>query len=490
MENVRAFFEKEKACKSTIVENVRAFFEKEKACKSTINRMAVVKRTAEATGLSERTIRDIHKEHVARDGQLLTPVKRYTTSRIRTNPDTFDREAIRRLVHAFYIRREYPTIAAVLEKAKEECGFPGGRFCLWRVLKEMGFTYKKRDNKKYIYEQTNILEQRHTYLQTIRKLRQEHKNLVYTDETWVNAHHNNEYIWVDSDGSGGWKVPSGKGRRLIILHAGGVDGWVEGADLVFRSKTNSTDYHDEMNSKHYMEWMTQQLLPRLEEPTVIILDNASYHNKQKDKPPTSTDKKDDIKTWLDQHHISYSDTDIKKTLLEKVKQHRPTPIYLTDKAAHEHGHTVLRLPVAHCELNPIELAWASVKAYIARHNTRYTLQEVQRLTPEGFKHNTADMWRNFYRHVVKVEEDYMVKDGIVEETVEEMTLTITPDSDDDSEDEDLIDEDDRQIIDRALERLTETDPQNTSTCTNPRRDLTETIKRLDPNLVHAVLPLP
>ena len=61
----------------------------------------------------------------------------------------------------------------------------------------------------------------------------------------------------------------------------------------------------------------------------------------------------------------------------------------------------------------------------------------------------------------------MVKDGIVEETVEEMTLTITPDSDDDSEDEDLIDEDDRQIIDRALEQLTETDPQNTSTCTNP-----------------------
>ena len=41
----------------------------------------------------------------------------------------------------------------------------------------------------------------------------------------------------------------------------------------------------------------------------------------------------------------------------------------------------------------------------------------------------------------------MVKDGIVEE----MTLTITPDSDDDSEDEDLIDEDDRQIIDRALD---------------------------------------
>ena len=89
-----------------IVENVRPFFDKEKAFKSTSNRMAVMKRTAEATGLSEKTIRDIHKEHVARDGQHRTPVKRYTTSRIRINPDIFDREAIRRLVHAFYVRRE------------------------------------------------------------------------------------------------------------------------------------------------------------------------------------------------------------------------------------------------------------------------------------------------------------------------------------------------------------------------------------------------
>ena len=111
------------------MENVQAYFE-EKACKSTINRMAVAKNTAEATGLSEITVCDIHKEHVAHDGQFLTPVKRYTASRIRINPDTFDRKAIRRLVHAFYIRRKYPTIAAMLEKAREECCFPGSRFFL------------------------------------------------------------------------------------------------------------------------------------------------------------------------------------------------------------------------------------------------------------------------------------------------------------------------------------------------------------------------
>lgn len=474
-----------------IVENVRQFFEKEKAYKSTINRMAVLKRTADATRVSERTVSKIHKDYIAHDSQLLTPVKRYTVSRIKVNPDAFDKEIIRRTVHSFYARKEYPTISAVLEKVKEQCSFPGGRFCMWRVLKGMGFTYKKRDNKQYLYEQQNILEQRHMYLQTILKLRKENTNLIYTDETWVNAHHNNEYIWVDTDGTGGWKVPSGKGQRLIILHAGGVEGWVDGADLVFRSKTNSTDYHDEMNSEHFMEWMTEQLLPILEEPTVIILDNASYHNKQKDKTPTTQDRKTNIQAWLDRHNISYSDKDIKKTLLAKVKQHRPEPLYLTDEAAHEHGHTVLRLPVAHCELNPIELAWASVKGYVAKHNTRYSLEEVQRLTPEGFKHTTTDMWRKFCSHVMKVENEYIEKDGIMEDTLEEMTFTINEDSDDEDSDSDMIDDNDRQLIDRALrqqQRSTSTDT-STTICTNPRKDLMHMFQDYDPQFLEAVLPL-
>ena len=49
------------------------------------------------------------------------------------------------------------------------------------------------------------------------------------------------------------------------------------------------------------------------------------------------------------------------------------------------GHEVVRLPVAHCELNPIELAWAQVKAYVRDHNRQFTLTEVERLVHEGFQ---------------------------------------------------------------------------------------------------------
>ena len=97
-------------------------------------------------------------------------MKRYAASRIKVNPNSFDREVIQRVVHEFYTRKKYPTLSGVLEEVKEQCGFPGGRFCMWRVLQELGYSYKKKDNKQFIYEQHNILKQRHTYLQTIWKL--------------------------------------------------------------------------------------------------------------------------------------------------------------------------------------------------------------------------------------------------------------------------------------------------------------------------------
>ena len=68
----------------SVLENVGKFFEKEKVCRATINRMAVVKRTAEATGLSKKTIWTIHKEFIACDGQLFTPVRLHQTVTMKT----------------------------------------------------------------------------------------------------------------------------------------------------------------------------------------------------------------------------------------------------------------------------------------------------------------------------------------------------------------------------------------------------------------------
>ena len=88
-----------------------------------------------------------------------------------------------------------------------------------------------------------------------------------------------------------------------MVHAGSAEGWIDSGALVFRSKTNSVVLQRQDEYQHYMEWFTEQLLPNIPQQSVIILDNATYHNKQKDKPPTIANRKDDIRKWLDQHNI-------------------------------------------------------------------------------------------------------------------------------------------------------------------------------------------
>ena len=45
------------------------------------------------------------------------------------------------------------------------------------------------------------------------------------------------------------KYLSGKGKRLIVLHAGTrSEGMIDGCDLVFLTKSKDGDHHQEMNS--------------------------------------------------------------------------------------------------------------------------------------------------------------------------------------------------------------------------------------------------
>ena len=39
---------------------------------------------------------------------------------------------------------------------------------------------------------------------------------------------------------------------MIVVHVGGVERGVKKTSLVFKLKTNSADYHDEMNHQYYI----------------------------------------------------------------------------------------------------------------------------------------------------------------------------------------------------------------------------------------------
>jgi len=83
------------------------------------------------------------------------------------------------------------------------------------------------------------------------------------------------------------------------------------------------------------------------------------------------------------------------------------------------GHNVLRLPSDHCELNPIELAWAMVKGYVKQHNTTYKIDDVKVLLNMAFERVTRENRQNFG----KTEEDKMTE---VDKNMEEIIDNLEP----------------------------------------------------------------
>jgi hypothetical protein len=134
------------------------------------------------------------------------------------------------------------------------------------------------------------------------------------DETRANQNHCTDYMWLPNDGSDAPKIPSGKDKRLIVLHAGTrSEGLIDGCDLVFLAKSKDGDYHQEMNSVVFLEWLENQLMPAPKDPSLVVLDNASYHNVRTEDTvcPNFSQNKTVLQNYLTQHNIPFPATDTK-----------------------------------------------------------------------------------------------------------------------------------------------------------------------------------
>jgi len=253
-----------------------------------------------------------------------------------------------------------PTIAKIHDTVKQEINFKGSKSTLLTLLKEMGYKYGKRPTRDQLKERPDIVAKRHDYLSKIHKLRLTNCPFVYLDETFLHQNHTVSKCWL-LYGSGGFKVPTGKGSRFIILHAGSKQGFIPNCLLTFQSKTGSEDYHQEMTGDVFTNWFTSSLIPNIPAHSCIVMDNASYHTIQESKVPTMSSTKAAMQNWLTANRISWSGDMIKAQLNLLIQQNKPRLTkHVVDELARSHGHYVLRLPPYHCELNPIELIWAQI----------------------------------------------------------------------------------------------------------------------------------
>lgn len=170
-----------------------------------------------------------------------------------------------------------------------------------------------------------------------------------------------------------------------------------------------SDYHTMMNSNAFIHYMSKvlQLLPR---NAVFVYDQATIHTSipEEDKRPNTNTTKKGSQEWLKKHDAPENDYKnlnkkelyayYKDFLNEKLAEnderfHCQTKLekYVQEwNAANNNDIKLLMLPVAHCDLNPIESVWSYLKRHTSKYNKKYNIQ---------------DCISNFKEAVIKVNEN-------------------------------------------------------------------------------------
>jgi hypothetical protein len=113
-------------------------------------------------------------------------------------------------------------------------------------------------------------------------------------------------------------------------------------------------------------WFSESSAAFIPSHSLIILDNAPYHNGVvEDAFPTPKSWKEPLCAGLTRNDIPWTPDMLKPELYDLCKKCAPAPEYRLDQLAQASGHSLLRTPQYHPELQPIETYWGIVKNHMA-----------------------------------------------------------------------------------------------------------------------------
>jgi len=374
-----------------------------------------VNRTADALGIGVATVKRIMADY-NRDPNLLDePAKKRGRPVHAVNISHL--EAVRTYIRTANNEGRHITLAGVQEFLNKDYSDDSfHKATLARTLSRWGFEFGKGTRSQHLKEKDHVVAARRRYLREKKDNRVDETSTVterpevYLDESYVNKNHSNDFTWYFGEDGPWLQKPTGKGERLIILNAITRDGWVPGARLVFKSTRKTGDYHGQMNRELFEKWFKEMLLPNIPKNSLIIMDNAPYHNiLSEHSPPTPQSSKVKIRDWLAQNKVYCRDDCLKPELVEVLKKLAPEPIYAIDELASKYGHKVLRTPPYHPELQPIETCWGVVKNHIAKH-CDFTMKNLIKQLEGGFKKVTQETCTKLIRKIREVEDAFWMAD--------------------------------------------------------------------------------
>ena len=169
-----------------------------------------------------------------------------------------------------------------------------------------------------------------------------------------------------------------------------------------------------MNSDLWLKWLEQTVLPKIR-GGVLVVDRAPYHMKltAETLPAPSKMRKTDLADWLESHDAvpNGSPTTRRqsmtvKQMYEQASNNRPTPRFLVQDLVEKFGVSVLISPVAHPELNPIEMVWGTVKVALRKSNVSFSLARLEELAAFEIAKITAEVCARYEDRAIGMKDYY------------------------------------------------------------------------------------
>lgn len=153
-----------------------------------------------------------------------------------------------------------------------------------------------------------------------------------------------------------------------------------------------------MNFTVFLKWLEEKVFPKMKShghKCVLVIDRAKYHTMltEETRPPTTQWNKSLLAGFIvkwgtpvpGDWPLIWKRKKTRRQLLECARQVKPNPKYLVQELADKFtdGAFIIKiifLPVAHPELNPMEMAWGTVKRAVATANVTFSLSEVEIMT--------------------------------------------------------------------------------------------------------------
>lgn len=146
-----------------------------------------IEEISKLTGIGRQTIVGTISEF-KRTGRVSSPNRKRQKTSIFDRIGELDRSALKKKVHSFWLRREYPTIDKIMHAINEDPSLPDlKRTSLYRVIKNLDFIYIRCRRFNVLTEKDSTIIKRRRYMYDIRKYREEGRSIYYLSETCIHA---------------------------------------------------------------------------------------------------------------------------------------------------------------------------------------------------------------------------------------------------------------------------------------------------------------